>query len=47
LRLNRNFLHAAAAELTHPRTGQPLSFTAPLPAELTSFLEKLHRRQQI
>ncbi len=41
LRLNRNFLHAAAVELTHPRTGQPLSFTAPLPGELAAFLEKL------
>ena len=47
LRLNRNFLHAAAVELTHPRTGLPLSLTAPLPVELTSFLEKLRRPQQI
>ena len=43
LRLNRNFLHAAAVELTHPRTGEPLSFTAPLPAELTAYMEKLRR----
>ncbi len=43
LRLNRNFLHAATVELIHPRTGQPLSFTAPLPPELTAFLEKLRR----
>ncbi len=41
LRLNRNFLHAASVELTHPRTGQPLSFSAPLPDDLTAFLEKL------
>ena len=47
LRLNRNFLHAAAVELTHPRTGQPLSLTAPLPPELTGFLEKLRRPQQL
>jgi 23S rRNA pseudouridine1911/1915/1917 synthase len=47
LRLNRNFLHAAAVELTHPRTGQPISLTAPLPVELTSFLEKLRGPQQI
>jgi 23S rRNA pseudouridine1911/1915/1917 synthase len=47
LRLNRNFLHAAAVELTHPRTGQPMSLTAPLPPELTGFLEKLRRPQQI
>jgi len=43
LRLNRNFLHAAAVELTHPSTGQPLSLTAPLPDALISFLEKLRR----
>ena len=47
LRLSRNFLHAAAVELSHPRTGQPLSFTAPLPEELASFLEKIRRRQQL
>src|SRR5271157_2266521 len=34
LPLDRNFLHAAAVELSHPRTGQPLSLTAPLPEEL-------------
>ncbi len=47
LRLNRNFLHAAAVELSHPRTGQTLSFTAPLPGELSGFLQKLRHRQQI
>ena len=47
LRLDRNFLHAASVELMHPRTGKPLSFTAPLPAELTRFLEKLRRPQQL
>jgi 23S rRNA pseudouridine1911/1915/1917 synthase len=47
LHLNRNFLHAAAVELTHPRTGKALSFTAPLPAELSGFLERLRGRQQI
>jgi 23S rRNA pseudouridine1911/1915/1917 synthase len=41
LRLNRNFLHAAAVELTHPRTGTPLSFQAPLPEALVAFLNKL------
>ncbi len=38
LRLGRNFLHAAAIELVHPRTGRPLSFEAPLPVELEGFL---------
>lgn len=41
LRLNRNFLHAAAVELSHPRTGKPLSFAAPLPEALSAFLGKL------
>jgi 23S rRNA pseudouridine1911/1915/1917 synthase len=47
LRLSRNFLHAAAVEFTHPRTGQPLSFTAPLPSELTAFLNKLRPPQTL
>jgi 23S rRNA pseudouridine1911/1915/1917 synthase len=41
LRLDRNFLHAAAIEFAHPRTGKPLSFAAPLPDQLTAFLDKL------
>ena len=41
LNLNRNFLHAAAIEFTHPRTGKPLSFAAPIPDVLTSYLRKL------
>ena len=41
LTLGRNFLHAAAIEFTHPRSGQPLSFSAPLPSELTQFLEQI------
>jgi 23S rRNA pseudouridine1911/1915/1917 synthase len=41
LSLPRNFLHAAALEFQHPRTGEPLSFSAPLPVELADFLAKL------
>lgn len=41
LSLPRNFLHAAALEFQHPRTGEPLSFSAPLPVELEDFLAKL------
>jgi 23S rRNA pseudouridine1911/1915/1917 synthase len=41
LHLDRNFLHAASVELSHPRTGAPLSFQAPLPSELVQFLEAL------
>ncbi len=41
LRLERNFLHAAELELAHPMTGRPMAFAAPLPTELTLFLEQL------
>lgn len=39
--LRRMFLHAARLELKHPLTHQPLSFTAPLPDELSRFLQSL------
>jgi hypothetical protein len=39
--LGRNFLHAAKIGFVHPRTGQAIQLTAPLPAELHNFLEKL------
>jgi 23S rRNA pseudouridine1911/1915/1917 synthase len=41
LSLSRNFLHAATLEFQHPRTGELLSFSAPLPAELEAFLQQL------
>jgi 23S rRNA pseudouridine1911/1915/1917 synthase len=41
LRLGRNFLHAAAIELAHPRTGQPIAFSSPLPQELAAFAVRL------
>lgn len=41
LALGRNFLHAAALELQHPRTGEALSFARGLPRELEAFLTKL------
>ena len=44
LSLGRNFLHAAALELQHPRTGVKLSFTRELPPELEAFLEKVQRQ---
>jgi 23S rRNA pseudouridine1911/1915/1917 synthase len=47
LTLKRNFLHAAAIEFAHPGTGKPLSFAAALPAELTTFLEKLRPTQPL
>lgn len=39
--LPRNFLHAAALQLQHPRSGEALSFARPLPEELQGFLEKI------
>lgn len=41
LTLPRNFLHAAGLQFQHPQTGEVLSFTAPLPAELEDFLREL------
>ncbi len=41
LSLPRNFLHATALELQHPRSGETLSFSAPMPVELESFLRQL------
>lgn len=39
--LNRFFLHAEKLSFTHPKTKERLNFTAPLPPELTGFLELL------
>lgn len=43
LSLDRNFLHAAELEFGHPRSGKVLKLEAPLPAELTGFLERLRQ----
>jgi 23S rRNA pseudouridine1911/1915/1917 synthase len=39
--LPRNFLHAAALQLRHPRSGVVLSFARALPEDLQGFLEKI------
>jgi 23S rRNA pseudouridine1911/1915/1917 synthase len=39
--LARNFLHAAALELQHPRTGAKIALRSDLPPELQKFLAKL------
>ena len=39
--LTRQFLHAAHLEFAHPVSGEPLSFDAPLPADLGVFLDTL------
>src|ERR1700730_17913005 len=41
LSLSRNFLHAAALQFQHPRTGVALSFSCSLPAELEEYLQRL------
>jgi 23S rRNA pseudouridine1911/1915/1917 synthase len=48
--LHRNFLHAAALQFQHPRTGAALSFSSSLPEELVQFhmtLEKDSATSQI
>jgi 23S rRNA pseudouridine1911/1915/1917 synthase len=37
-------LHAAELCLTHPRTGEKMHFTCPLPEYFTEVLEKLRRK---
>jgi 23S rRNA pseudouridine955/2504/2580 synthase len=41
--LKRMFLHAHMINFNHPLTGEPLSFTTPLPEDLRRFLDKLDR----
>ncbi|HEY3706384.1 MAG TPA: RluA family pseudouridine synthase [Terracidiphilus sp.] len=41
LKLDRNFLHSAQLEFTHPITRKPLQLQAALPAELDAFLTRL------
>jgi len=43
LRSPRLFLHAHQISLNHPGSGQRVQFTAPLPADLDSFLAKLKK----
>ena len=43
--LKRMFLHAASMRLPHPLTGARLEVQAPLPVELTKYLEKLDETQ--
>lgn len=41
----RHFLHAARLRFTHPASGEKMALEAPLPAELTTVLERLRRRR--
>ncbi|MFN3285841.1 MAG: RNA pseudouridine synthase, partial [bacterium] len=45
LGLARQFLHAWRLQFTHPRTGQTMDFTSPLPADLQEVLEALRRKR--
>ncbi len=45
LQLERNFLHAAALEFVHPRSGKPLSLHTELPEELQGLLKQLRGAQ--
>ncbi len=44
--LERTFLHAAALEFKHPRSGELLALNSPLPAELESFLAHLAKEDR-
>jgi 23S rRNA pseudouridine1911/1915/1917 synthase len=46
LSLARNFLHAAALRLEHPRTGADLAFARPLPGELERFLTAIDQAKK-
>ncbi len=41
--LGRQFLHAEQLGFRHPRTGESLRFTAPLPVELRAFMDELEK----
>ncbi len=41
--LDRNFLHAVELALAHPVSGRPMTFQAPLPEELQTFLRQLEQ----
>jgi len=43
--VDRPFLHAASLSFAHPGTGEPVTFTAPLPADLTVALERIGFKQ--
>jgi 23S rRNA pseudouridine1911/1915/1917 synthase len=47
LSLPRNFLHSAHLNFTHPKSGKAVEFDAPLPEDLQSFLDKLHRAAEV
>ena len=45
-RLRRHFLHAASLRFRHPNSGEEMELTAPLPEDLSSFLNSLSYTEQ-
>jgi 23S rRNA pseudouridine1911/1915/1917 synthase len=45
-KLKRHFLHAEQLGFSHPHTGKQMHFMAPLPEQLTQFLEELETRRR-
>jgi 23S rRNA pseudouridine1911/1915/1917 synthase len=43
--LERPALHAAVLGFAHPRSGKSMRFEAPLPADMTTLLANLERRE--
>jgi 23S rRNA pseudouridine1911/1915/1917 synthase len=43
--LGRHFLNSAELAFNHPRTGERLKFSTPLPAELAAFLAAVDRKR--
>lgn len=44
-KLKRQFLHSEQLGFRHPRTGEPMKFSAALPPELSQLLDELEKRQ--
>jgi 23S rRNA pseudouridine955/2504/2580 synthase len=44
--IKRMFLHAHRLKITHPITGEPLQFEAPLPAECRRFIDELRAQRE-
>ncbi len=44
--ITRQMLHAETLSFLHPATGKPLSFTAPLPADMAEIIDKLRQMKQ-
>jgi 23S rRNA pseudouridine1911/1915/1917 synthase len=45
-KLNGQLLHAQKLILTHPRTGERMTFEAPLPDYFVAVLETLEKREE-